>query len=152
MRLNHKEIGHVIESLNNLNIMANFIPLNLTCYTNPKMFDWFSLPVESYANVFTIDANILMFKRSFLTSLIMKAWVTCALDADCIAPPGSQLYKCCGCHRYDQDALTIITSYFFIHPSRPVNSILNKYPAFAFYQNEQFFFKVNRGESMNYFT
>lgn len=27
-----------------------------------------------------------MFHRTFLTNLIMKAWVTCALDESCMAP------------------------------------------------------------------
>ena len=64
--------------------------LKLNCYTNPKMFDWFNETADSYEDFFTIEANILMFHRSFLTSLIMKAWVTCALDVDCIAPVGSK--------------------------------------------------------------
>ena len=64
------------------------------------MFDWFQLDIEPYEDMFTIDANFLMFKRSFVTSLVMKAWVICALDPSCISPPGSRLYRCCGCHRF----------------------------------------------------
>ena len=69
-------------------------------YLSPKMFDWFRLDIEPYEDMFTIDANFLMFKRGFVTSLIMKAWVICALDSSCISPPGSRLYRCCGCHRF----------------------------------------------------
>lgn len=61
---------------------------NLTCYTDNKMFYWFKETPEDYQFVPTLEANIIIFKRSLLTSLIMKAWVTCALDKDCIAPEG----------------------------------------------------------------
>ena len=51
-----------------------------------KQFEWFGDSWKSYENLLTIEANILMFHKSFLTNLIMKAWVTCALDESCMAP------------------------------------------------------------------
>ena len=55
---------------------------------------------------------------------------------------------CCGCHRYDQDAITIVNSFFFGHPIEK-----GKYlPAYAFTKEESFFFKVRRREGKNYFT
>jgi hypothetical protein len=110
------------------------------------MFDWFGLDVDEYAEAFTIDANIIMFKRTFETELMMKAWVTCALDGSCIAPPGSRLGRCCGCHRYDQDALTIISSFFFAHQRH------GHYTPIAFNGEEGYFYKVLRNTRMHYFN
>ena len=62
---------------------------NLTCFTDPKMLNWFKETVEDYPQTPTLEANIIIFQRSLVTSLVMKAWVTCALDRDCIAPEGT---------------------------------------------------------------
>jgi hypothetical protein len=51
-----------------------------------NQFLWFGDSWKTYENFLTIEANILMFHRTFLTNLIMKAWVTCALDESCMAP------------------------------------------------------------------
>lgn len=144
--------------LNDLGILTQFIDFNLVCYTHPDMFSWFDLNIVDYEDVYTIDANLIMFQKSFLTTLIMKAWVTCALDMNCIAPIGSRLKPCCGCHRYDQDALTIITGYFYIHkylPRQPlytrtelVSSGMNEYCPISFSNLENYFYTVNRGELM----
>jgi hypothetical protein len=61
---------------------------NLTCYTDSKMFEWFKETPEDYSFVPSLEANIIIFKRSVVTSLVMKSWVTCALDSSCMAPPG----------------------------------------------------------------
>jgi hypothetical protein len=136
-----------------MGIIGKFIPFRLLCYTNQKMFDWFNLNVNDFEEIFTLDANIILFKRAFLTELIMKAWITCAIDEMCIAPPGSRLYNCCGCHRFDQSALTTVTSYFFVHPFNSNYNVNNlTYSPFGFRKGEDFFYLVKRGEKINYFT
>jgi hypothetical protein len=145
IRLKSNEIQPVKNVLNELGILTQFIGFDLVCYTNPRMFDWFGLDVDEYADSFTIDANIIMFKRTLETELIMKAWVTCALDGNCIAPPGSRLGRCCGCHRYDQDAITIITSFFFVHQRSGM------YTPIAFTEEEKFFYSLQRKTTMHYF-
>ncbi|RMZ99322.1 hypothetical protein BpHYR1_021062 [Brachionus plicatilis] len=77
----------------------------------------------------------------------MKAWVTCALEEHCIAPEGSSISGCCGCHRFDQDALTIVNSYFYGHPKESTKYL----PAYSFTKEESFFFDVRRYEGMDYF-
>ena len=112
------------------------------------MFTWFGEETKSFETFFTIEANILLFQQSFLTSLIMKAWITCALDRDCIAPLGSSISGCCGCHRFDQDAITIISSYFYGHPADSKNYL----PAYSLTTQESYFFDVKRYEGKQYFT
>lgn len=99
IRFQSSELSPIIESLKDVGMLTQYIELKLNCYTNPKMFNWFHETKDSYEDFFTIEANILLFHRSFITSLIMKAWVTCALEEQCIAPIGSTIGGCCGCHR-----------------------------------------------------
>lgn len=129
-------------------MLAHFFPLKLNCYTNPLMYEWFGETNETYNKFYTIETNVLLFKRNFLSALLMKAWVTCALDEDCIAPPGSKLWPCCGCHRYDQNALTVVSSFFYGYPKE----VDTKFPAFAFTLPETFFFYIKRLEAISYFT
>ena len=76
--------------------------------------------------------------------------VTCALDESCIAPKLSHIYGStlnwifgcgiCGCHRFDQDALSIANSFFF---GMPKNS--DEYlPAYALTKEESTSFEVRR--------
>ena len=78
----------------------------------------------------------------------MKAWITCALDKNCISPDGSRLNPCCGCHRFDQSALTLIASYFYATPRNDSFLI----PPYGFTEEESYFYKVKRGEGLEYFT
>lgn len=112
------------------------------------MYEWFGETNATYEQFYTIEANVLLFQRSFLSALLMKAWVTCALDEACIAPPGARLWPCCGCHRYDQDALTVVSSFFYGYPKE----IDTKSPAFAFTHPEKLFFYIKRLEATSYFT
>ncbi len=123
---------------------------NLTCYTNPRMFHWFKETEADYESIPTLEANIIMFHKSFLTSLVMKTWVTCALDETCIAPEGSRLANCCGCHRYDQDAITVATTFFYGYPK--LKSVF--FAANSFLHKEEDFFKVMRRDRLKkaYFT
>ena len=106
------------------------------------MFDWFGEKSFDYDQLKTIESDIIIVHKNFLTSLIMKAWVTCALDKNCIAPDGSKLDDCCGCHRYDQSALTIINGFFIGH-SKNVSNVL---PAYSFTRAESYFFDKRTNE------
>ena len=128
-----------------------YLSFYLVCFTHPKMFDWFGESYINYKPLNTIEANFIMLNDNFLTSLIIKTWVTCALDRDCIAPIGSSLNcternceQLSSCHRYDQDALTISIGYFIGHP-------IDRLPA-HFLRHVHYMFDVKRGQSMNYFT
>ena len=145
IRIKNGNLDPILETVSVTGLLSQFIGLKLSCYTNPKMFEWFHETDTVYNNLDTIEANFLIMKRNFINSLIMKAWITCALDENCIAPEGSRISPCCGCHRFDQDALTIISTYFFGHPSQ------NYLPAYSFTKNESYFFDVRRHEGLPYF-
>jgi hypothetical protein len=145
IRITNGKLDPILETVSTTGLLSQYIGLKLNCYTNPKMFEWFNETENVYTNLDTIEANFLIMKRNFLNSLIMKAWVTCALDKTCIAPEGSRISPCCGCHRFDQDALTIISTYFFGHPNS------ENLPLHAFTKNESFFFNIRRHEGFPYF-
>ena len=147
IRFHNNQLQPLMSTLSEVGLLTQYIELKLTCYTNPKQFVWFGESADAYANFFTIEANILFFHMNFLATLMTKAWVTCALDPSCIAPEGSSTGGCCGCHRYDQDALTIVGSFFYAHPVD-----VKKLPAYSFTKAESFFFQVRRYEGMDYFT
>ena len=140
-------IGNQIAKLKKTSMLTQMISLKLNCYTNPLMYKWFGETNETYKEFRTIEANILLFERSFLSMLLMKAWVTCALDKSCISPPGSKLLPCCGCHRYDQDAITVVNSFFYTFPKQYI-----MLPAFVLSHSEKSFYLIKRYEKKSYFT
>lgn len=135
-----------------IGMLSRYLKINLTCYTDERMFKWFESRSADFVDMYTLEANFLLFYRTFITSLIMKSWLTCALDESCIAPKGSHIYgqtfknffglKCdsCGCHRFDQDAFTIVNTFFYGHPIDYDNYL----PPYAFTEREKFFFQINR--------
>ncbi len=88
IRFKSNEVAPVIDTLRQIGFLTQYIYLRLVQYTNPQMFEWFEETADMYKQFWTIEANIIFFKRSVVTSLVMKAWVTCALDKECIAPAG----------------------------------------------------------------
>lgn len=156
IRFNTNEINSIIETSKDTSLLTRYIPLYLTCFTHPLMFEWFRETPQTFRNVFTTEANFILINNNFLTALIMKAWVYCALDKSCIAPVNSHIYgnvfnwiwgctRKCGCHRFDQDALTIVLSYFYSFPSD-----FNRKPAFSLSDVELNVFNVNRRTPSKY--
>jgi hypothetical protein len=67
------------------------------------------------------EANFLVVTDTFLTRLIMKAWLTCSLEPECLITHGSPS-RCSrdnfGAHRYDQSAMVIILTHFFFQGNK----------------------------------
>lgn len=147
IRFSSANLEPLVKTVSITGLLTQYIGLNLTCYTNPKMFEWFGDSVETYIHMHTIEANLLVMHKNFINSLFMKAWVTCAFEENCIAPVGSRISPCCGCHRFDQDALTIIMSHFYGHPY----DIDRHLPLYSLTKDESYFFSVRRYEGKNYF-
>jgi hypothetical protein len=156
IRFNTNQIHSIIATSRDTGLLTRYIPLYLTCFTHPLMFEWFGETWETFRNMFTTEANFIFINNNFLTAMIMKAWVYCALDKSCIAPLDSHIYGnmlnwvlgCklkCGCHRFDQDSLTIVLSYFYSFPRD-----FNRKPAFALSDVELDVFNVNRRTPFEY--
>ena len=91
---------------------------NFNCYTNSKTFEYLQNDAQNFSRLDAhIHAAFIGITKNLLSSLVMKAWVTCALDSNCISPEGARLAPCCGCHRFDQSALQIILSHFYLIPT-----------------------------------
>ena len=91
--------------------------ISLVGYTNPLTFEYLREPRCCYAESGLVDMTALVFYRANTTwTDIMKPWLKCALNIECIAPKRSRYDGCfhmrkpktTGCHRYDVSALTII--------------------------------------------
>lgn len=101
------------------------------------------------------EANFLAVTDTFLSRLIMKSWLTCALDDKCLIASTSQTLcsgHSAGVHRYDQSAMVIILSYFFFQGNRSSWSNGNAndpapYDMFTSVQKK--LGEIQRGESHN---
>lgn len=113
IRFKSNQIKPILSSCDDLGIMARYIDTRLICYTHAGMFKWFGERRADYQDYMSAEANFIVFDSSnLLTLLVMKAWVTCTLSNECIAPKGSHIYggiknwltscSTCGCHRFDQ--------------------------------------------------
>jgi hypothetical protein len=117
VRFKTSNIESIIKKAIDISFISRYLSdLEVVCYTNVKMFKWFNENPIVFNGIRSLEANVIIINKSIVSLLLIKAWITCALDVDCIAPKGSSLYNCCGCHRYDQSALTIISTYFYGYP------------------------------------
>lgn len=97
---------------------------DVNCFTHPKTLEWYNFDKKNAKNMKLIDSGIMVFPKNFLTSIVMKIWLACAFDPECIAPKAlghksflSRWFTCearCECHKYDVSALSII-NYVFLN-------------------------------------
>lgn len=97
----------------------------LTKHTSQATFDFLKEESCKFKPFHEIWATSLMFHINNVTRSVVKAWTTCALNEDCIAPPGSHI-KCNmeleidgRCHRFDQSVLGIIIRRLFHEHDNP---------------------------------
>jgi hypothetical protein len=86
-------------------------------------FSWFNETYSTFDDVYIAEAGFVAVTDNFLSRLVLKTWVTCALDVECIAPTNSKT-QCKrsttsgGIHRYDQSAMVAVLSFFFFQSAR----------------------------------
>ena len=92
-------------------------PRNVIGYTYPRTFAFLQESRCSFRDAGMVATDVIVAFRSNVTwSVIMKPWLICSLNKDCIAPPGARTSLCfhvrhprtTGCHMFDQSVLSII--------------------------------------------
>ncbi|CAF4205929.1 unnamed protein product [Rotaria sp. Silwood2] len=95
----------------------------LPCFTLSGTFSWFNEIFSSYDDIYIAEAGFVAVTDNFLSRLVLKTWVTCALDSSCITPILSST-KCkhvngtTNKHRYDQSVMVIALSFYFFPSPR----------------------------------
>jgi len=93
----------------------------LPCYTHSGTFTWFGQSYAEYDNIYMAEANFLVVTDTFLTRLIMKAWLICSLESSCLTGGNSPTQcsrRSAGVHRFDQSAMVIILTHFFFQGNK----------------------------------
>ncbi len=83
IRFKSNKIGKIISTVQDTGILARYLGLYIECFTHKGMFEWFGIDPNSFPQVYTLEANFIMLSNNFVTNLIMKAWITCALEKNC---------------------------------------------------------------------
>ena len=129
----------------------------LPCFTLGGTFSWFNETQTAYDDIYIAEAGFVAVTDNFLSRLILKTWVTCALDSNCIAPQSSKTHcrRTAGSsntHRYDQSAMvTVLSFYFFPSPRHDDKSDPAPYDMYSSIQAK--IAEVRRFEGdKNYFT
>lgn len=84
------------------------------------MYNYLPMPEEPAKELNMVGANLqLIYGLKDLKENVLRFWVLCALEADCMAPSGANL--ACGgqgryksymnCHRFDQSAVNILVAW-----------------------------------------
>ncbi|GFN90458.1 hypothetical protein PoB_001696400 [Plakobranchus ocellatus] len=91
----------------------------VVAYTEKDMFDYFQEKRCTFSDCSMLTAEAIALYRTEETwHELMKPWLKCALNRDCIAPKYAMYSRCfhmrqprtTGCHRYDMSALSIIVN------------------------------------------
>ncbi|CAF2952937.1 unnamed protein product [Rotaria sp. Silwood2] len=129
----------------------------LPCFTLSGTFSWFNEIFSSYDDIYIAEAGFVAVTDNFLSRLVLKTWVTCALDSSCITPILSST-KCkhvngtTNKHRYDQSVMVIALSFYFF-PSPRHNDNTDPAPYDMYTSIQQSLAEVKRrADEQNYFT
>ena len=129
----------------------------LPCFTFQETFNWFKENPHAFEDIYIAEAGFLAVTDNFLSRVIMKSWVTCALDLNCISPYNGhttckRIQGITSTHRFDQSTMVTILSYFFF-PSFRQNGKSNPAPYDMFASIQYSLAAVRRFEGdPNYFT
>ena len=95
----------------------------LPCFTLSGTFSWMNESYSVFDDVYIAEAGFVAVTDNFLSRLVLKTWVACALDSECISPSNSKT-QCrrmgglSGTHRFDQSAMVAVLSFYFFQSSR----------------------------------
>lgn len=107
--------------------MFEFTGHSLLATTHPGMYDYLPTGEDKtkLEDTFMYGANVIAILNSKDIKLnVLRWWVLCALEADCMAPKGSKvpcndpifhsdpIHVYADCHRFDQSALNLLLAHF----------------------------------------
>lgn len=124
------------------------VELSLTKQTDKRTFKFLGEDRCKFRPFGETWATTVMFHYDRLSRAVVQAWVICALNSNCIAPPGSLQKIICHmelefdgrCHRFDQSILSIITRRLFHEQNvYPLDKSLND------------IYVIQRGDIVSYF-
>ena len=112
---------HQLTYPNNGAVLFSKVGHSNLAVTNPGMYKYIGTNLTAQKTTNTFQAGFALYYRTRHTiENILKWYVVCALEPECIAPKGSQLYcrfrglsLYANCHRYDQSLINIIMSNFY---------------------------------------
>ena len=129
----------------------------LSCFTLSGTISWFNESSSAFDDVYIAEAGFVAVTDSFVSRLVLKTWVACALDPECISPSNSRT-QCkrtggmSGTHRFDQSAMVVVLSFYFFQSPRQ-NERTNPAPYDMFASIQQKVAEVRRFEGdHSYFT
>ena len=109
--------------------------------TNPGMIEYFPLSRAGLESTMLPGGSIMLFNTADVQMYITKWATICALNVDCMSPPGSRLgcpgnlftiprIQYAGCHRFDQALMSLLVSN--LYNNERYRYSLNFTEAFAF--------------------
>lgn len=116
---------------------VNFDPNNalaITKQTSMKTFEYLREDPCKFRSFSETSATSFIMKFTKKVDILVKAWVTCALNKDCIAPDEADNKINCNltdtsdgrCHRFDQSVLSILIRRLYHTSNNPPKSDLLK--------------------------
>lgn len=107
----------LMRGLKNYFLWDPIIYTSLVAYTDRGMFEYFNESRCTFKDCSLLSSEaIAVYRTEASWAELMKPWLVCALNKECIAPPYARYSGCIeirhprttGCHRYDMSALSII--------------------------------------------
>lgn len=98
-------IDYIIENIKKKKVWSQKTSHDIKKYTHPLMLKHFNFPDKWLNNTCCAGGTVAFMYPSQLAERILNEWKNCALEHDCIAPPGSDRSN----HRQDQSSLTLIS-------------------------------------------
>ncbi|XP_062614084.1 uncharacterized protein LOC134275805 [Saccostrea cucullata] len=95
---------------------------SIVAYTHPQMFEFLGEKRCTFAEYGMMDTSSIVLYRTNMTWIgIMKPWLKCALNANCLSPRGAKNSECfhwerpkmTGCHWFVQSAFSIVVNRVF---------------------------------------
>ncbi|XP_060076122.1 uncharacterized protein LOC132555772 [Ylistrum balloti] len=136
-------------STRNFFLWETSIFTGLISYTSPEMFKYLNEKRCTFIDFGMMDTTTMVFYRTNKTWMgVMKPWLKCAFNKDCITPPTARNSECfhyrrpkwTGCHWYDQSAFSIIINRVFQFSTHPDQYSVPRFTHSHIEENEEYYF------------